>query len=239
MYRAEDRHFWFVAKRRLLNDLLLHELNSMGKPRILDVGCGTGSLLASLSGYSTGVGIDPDAIAMEFCRRRGLKLLARGVIENLGLASDSFDAVLSSDVIEHLDNDLAAVKEIYRVLAPEGFAIITVPAIPWLWSSHDLALGHKRRYTRRSLKRLLFDAGFKEIKVVSFMSATAPMVILVRLFRKLAGISNSGETMTYDIPYPVNRLLLWVLDIERRLVIGGFDLFIGTTLVAIVRKPME
>ena len=239
MYRAEDRHFWFVAKHRLLNDLLLRESKSPEKPRILDAGCGTGSLLASVSDYSIGVGIDPDAIAIEFCRKRGLKLLVRGVIENLGLASGSFDVVLSSDVIEHLDKDVEAVKELYRVLAPGGSAILTVPAIPWLWSSHDLALGHKRRYTRRLLKQVLFEAGFKEIKVVSFMSATAPMVILVRLFRKLMRVSNAGETMTYDIPELVNHLLLWVLDIERKLVIGGFDLFMGTTLVAIARKPME
>ncbi len=239
MYRAEDRYFWFVAKHRLLSDLFRRELKSPSGLRMVDIGCGTGGFLANASDWVTAVGVDVDSVALKFCRRRDLRLLIRGEINFAPLAADSFDAAVASDLIEHLDDDAAAVRELYRVIAPGGVAILTVPAMPWLWGPHDVALGHKRRYNRRMLGRLLYDAGFCDIKLFSYMSAPTPIIAAVRIIQKFSKSGEAPETISYQLPGFINRLLLALLDTERLLVLRGFDFFIGTTLVAVARKGIK
>jgi len=236
MFAAEDAYFWFVAKHRLLADLLARELECVEKPRVLDAGAGTGGFLSCLGDRFRGYGLDSEFEALRLCRQRRLDLLVRGRVENTGFKNDSFNAVVVSDVIEHLDDDLAAVREVYRILAPEGVAVFTVPGMPWLWSAHDEALGHRRRYDRGRLQTLMTDAGFNGLKVFSYMSVTAPAVVATRFVRKIFGFENTDKTVEYELPEVVNRLLLGLLDIELKLVLRGYDLGIGTTLVALGRK---
>jgi len=236
MYRAEDSYFWFVAKDRLLCDLLRRESKSSKNHRVADIGCGTGGLCARVSEWTKPVAIDSDATALKFCRRRNLNSLMQAQVENLPLESDSFDALIASDVIEHLDDDAAAVEEMYRAVSPGGAVILTVPAMPRLWGPHDLALGHKRRYTRKLLKRLLCDAGFNKVRIFSFMSTITPLIATVRLIEKYFKTAKPQETISYELPAFINSLLLVLLDFERFLARNGIDLFIGATLVAVAHK---
>lgn len=235
MYFAEGTYFWFVAKHRLLNDLLRRRLRGE-RPKVLDAGCGTGGLLSILTNWSEPVGIDLDAGAVEFCRRRGLSRVARGDTGRIPFASGSFDGVVSSDVIEHLEDDRAAIDELYRVMVTGGFLIVTVPGMPRLWSSHDVTLGHKRRYGRGQLEKLLLDAGFDRVKVFSYTSFVAPLVIPLRLIGKIFKKGEGGSSVDYGINPAANKLLLKLLDIERFFVLGGADFRIGTTLVGVARK---
>jgi len=235
MYSAEGSFFWFVAKRGLIDDLLKR---SVGKerPRVLDAGCGTGGLLAALNGWSEAVGVDPAAEAVRFCRQRGLLRVARARVERMPFASGIFDGVVASDVIEHLEDDRAAVCELHRVLAVGGVLLVTVPGISWLWSPHDVALGHERRYARGRLKKLLVSAGFDEVRIFTYMNFIAPLVIPLRLMQKLLRKEKAPDSADYGMNPAANRFLLKLLEIERFLVVRGADFRIGTTIVGVARK---
>lgn len=182
MHALEARHWWFRAKRRMVYSLLRFWAPAGG--RLLDVGCGTGMTLQELPSRYHGVGLDPAPEALALCRARGLTRLARGSATELPLADASVDAVLALDIVEHIENDRQALSEVARVLRPDGVAVITVPAFPFLWSGHDEALYHKRRYTRATLERALADAGLS-VRVGGFGQATIfPAAACVRLGRR-------------------------------------------------------
>lgn len=238
MFEAEDRYFWFVAKHRLIADILRRELRAIVRPKILDVGCGTGGMIKFIADWSFAAGIDPNRDAIDFFRKRKIGNPIRGNIDNIPFAGGSFDAIIASDVLEHLDEDIVAARQLFRVLAPGAIAVITVPGIRWLWSSHDVALGHKRRYSKQTLEILLKKAGFERVEVFSYMSATAPLVVALRSVGNLIGYGKKNRTIDYKLPNLLNSSLLAILDIERKIVLRGIDLSVGATLVASARKPM-
>ncbi len=186
MHALEARHWWFRAKRRMVYALLRAWAPAGG--RVLDVGCGTGMTLQELPSGYRGLGLDPAPEALVLCRGRGLTRLARGSATELPLADASVDAVLALDIVEHIEDDRRALVEMARVLRPGGVGVITVPAFPFLWSAHDEALHHKRRYTRATLERVLAEAGLS-VRVGGFGQATIfPAAAGLRLGRRwLAG----------------------------------------------------
>ena len=120
--------------------------------RILDVGCGTGANLEMLSEFGEAEGVDVSAEALDFCRARGLENVKQGEAEHLPYEDESFDLVTGLDVVEHLDDDLAGLKEMRRVLRPDGRALLFVPAFMFLWGVQDDISNHRRRYTIAELK---------------------------------------------------------------------------------------
>ena len=152
MNDVEDKHWWFVGRRAILESFLARTVESIRQPnstvRILDVGCGTGANLEMLKQYGESEGVDVSDDALEFCRKKGLKV-HKGLAEELPFPDETFDLVTALDVVEHLDDDIAGLKEMLRVLKTGGKTLIFVPAFMWLWGVQDDISNHRIRYTRK------------------------------------------------------------------------------------------
>lgn len=235
MHQLEDSHWWFVARRNLVCTALQRFCRRKPK-HILDVGCGTGGTLDRLKHIGQPVGVDLEPIALELSRERGHTHLLLASATSLPFADGSFDAVVALDVLEHIPDDAAAAREIARILAPDGTLVVTVPAYQSLWSGHDVALMHQRRYRAEQMKALLEGAGLTVEKLSYTVSALFPLVWLVRKLQ--------NATRKKDVPpkadanptlEPLNSILRALLDLESRIVLT-VPLPFGLTVFAVAHK---
>ena len=195
MYRVEESHWWFVGRRKILSSFVERIVKNLPReqPRILDVGCGTGANLEMLSQFGSAEGVDVSAEALEFCQARGLKNVRRGEAEHLPYDDNSFDLVTGLDVVEHLDDDVAGLKEMRRVLRQEGRVLLFVPAFMFLWGVQDDISNHRRRYTAQGLKKVIAQAGF-ELERLTYANITFFFPILGgRLLMRLTGYRPASE----------------------------------------------
>jgi SAM-dependent methyltransferase len=195
LYEVEQSHWWHVGRRRIIAEFVEEICGRVTNrpPRILDVGCGTGANLLMLSKYGDAEGVDISHDALSFCRERGVQKVRHGAAENLPYDDASFDLVTALDVVEHLDDDRAGLKEFRRVLRPGGRALLFVPTFMFLWGLQDDVSNHRRRYRLSELKRLLSDAGF-EIERATYVNITffAP-ILFIRKLMKLTGTKAASE----------------------------------------------
>lgn len=240
MYRFEDRYWWFVARRHLITSLLRAHYPRDGRLKILDIGCGTGAMLDELAHFGHVVGADYAPEALQFCVTRGVGAdLARADVRRLPFADSSFDVVTAMDIVEHIDDDKAASCEIFRVLKPGGRLLVTVPAFPSLWSEHDEALHHFRRYTAPHLKDLFQRAGLAVDKVSYTVTTLFPLIWVFRQVNNLLPKRRGeGEKQANLINFagPVNAALLALSQWETGL-IHRQNLPFGVTVVCVARKP--
>lgn len=233
MYAVEMNHWWFVGKRILFKRLLATELRRGGL-RILDVGCGTGASASDFAVYGEVWATDRSTEALAMARSRGVPKVFVADAARLPVASHSFDLVLAFDVLEHVDDDQAMLADIARVLKPGGSVAIHVPAWPSLWSPHDDALGHKRRYTRGSLRTLLGQSTL-DTDYLGWASASilAP-ALAMRTARRLFG-STDGQDL-YSLPAPLNSALLSLYRAET-VIAARVGLPFGLSLAAVAHAP--
>lgn len=234
MYRLEDRHWYFAGKRNLVMSLLATHLLK-NKAQVLDAGCGTGRTLAELALRYDAVGMEPFAGALSYASSRGLSRLVNGSLDQAPFGNGVFDAVTVLDVLEHCDDDRLALAEITRVLTSDGLLIVTVPAFQWLWSGHDEALHHRRRYTRAGLLTLLERCGFTVCKISYFNAFVFPLVAIMRLVGKMLN-RDAGSADTDAMPPPVLNSLLYSLQCVERVCIRLFSFPFGVSLVCVARK---
>jgi len=239
MYRFEDSYWWFVARRHLITSLLETHYARDGQLRILDIGCGTGAMLDNLQPFGSVVGADFSPEALQFCVTRGVASpLTRADVRRLPFADASFDVVTAMDIIEHIDDDKAASSEIFRVLKPGGRLFVTVPAFAALWSEHDEALHHYRRYTVPHLKDLFQRVGLTVDKISYTVTALFPPILLYRLVSNwLPKKRAQGEKKAnlVHVSGPVNTALLTLSQWETQLV-HRLNLPFGVTVVSVARK---
>jgi len=232
LWEREDRYWWFVGRRRLALRLLEAAIEQGS--RVLDLGCGTGAVLAEVSQLYRATGLDRSELALAFSAKRGLRRLVLGDGSRLPFASESFDGVVALDIFEHIEDDRAAFAEAHRVLAPGGALVLSVPAFRWLWGPHDVALMHQRRYRLRQVVAELEAAGF----VVEHSSYSVyllfPVVMLVRLRDKLR--RGPAKVDLPPVPDWLNRLLIRVQEWEGRWT-ARHRLPWGSSVVAVARKP--
>jgi SAM-dependent methyltransferase len=196
MNRVEDSHWWYVGRRAILENFLEQIIQNpkskIKNPKILDVGCGTGGNLEMLAKFGAAEGVDVSDDALEFCKRKGLKA-HKGLAENLPFENESFDVVTALDVVEHLDDDMAGLKEMHRVLKSGGKTLIFVPAFMWLWGVQDDVSNHRIRYTKKQIVERLEKAGF-QIERATYANWTFFAPILAgRTLMKLTGIKPESE----------------------------------------------
>lgn len=228
----ESWHFWFEGRRRLVDSLLERSGVSSGA-LVLDLGCGTGHNLARLlkAGYRA-VGVE--RLDVDFAANRDLAgaCLIRSSVETLPLADATFDAVLLLDVIEHVD-DRVVLAEATRVLRPGGVIILTVPALPGLWSYRDVSAGHRRRYTFAGLRRAIQDAGLDVVELRYCQFLLLPLLVASRILARLVPGMRDREERPGPI---VNALFTKAVRLESWLA-NRHPLPVGSSLAAIARKP--
>ena len=195
LFRVEQSHWWHTGRRRILASFVENICRQVTdrRPRILDVGCGTGANLLMLSKYGDAEGVDVSEDALEFCRERGLEKVKLGAAEELPYEDGTFDLVTAFDVVEHIDDDLAGLREMRRVLRPGGRVLLFVPTFMFLWGLQDDVSNHRRRYRLSGLRRVLEKAGF-EIERTTYANITFFLpILLVRKLMRLTGIKTSSE----------------------------------------------
>ena len=233
MAEHDTTHWWYRARRDVLASVIKRKISLPPMARILEIGCGTGHNLAMLGGFG-----DVDAIEIDdHSRGIAAKRLGRDVgvaqLPDLtGLAERSYDMVAILDVLEHVEDDRAALDSIAKRLRPGGTILITVPQYPWMWSGHDVANHHFRRYTKATLRAAIADAGLKLTMLQSFNSLLFPLAAADRIFARMTGRQGSDDALPAA---PVNALFEKIFGLERYLV-GRVPMPPGVSLVALVSE---
>lgn len=233
----ERDHWWFVARRAIIESVLNRHLPPAAERRVLDVGCGTGGMLPMLARFGTVAGLEGEPLAVAHCQEAFSAFEVRqGEIPGDVPTDGSFDLVTSFDVIEHIPDDVAALQSLCAAVRPGGTVALTVPALAWLWSDHDVVNGHQRRYTRRSLVALVDRVGLDLVHVSYFNTVLLPTVAVARLAQRLRRRAVEPHS-DFTMPSPLlNRVLTAAMRSERR-VVARPGLPIGVSLVAVARRP--
>jgi SAM-dependent methyltransferase len=234
-HRVEDRHWWYRGRRRVL-DRVISGLGLAADARILDAGCGSGRNMVELARYGIVTGVELSPLAIEAARSREVGEVLAGSITDMPLPADSFDLAVCLDVIEHLEDDRGALRELRRLVAPGGALVVTVPAYQWLWSSHDVVNEHRRRYSRSTLLRAAAPAGWRCARITYFNSLLLPVAIVLRALERARPPRGESSLDLWLPPAPLNRLLEQPLNLEAAIIRrNGRSLPAGLSLLAVFR----
>jgi SAM-dependent methyltransferase len=236
MDRVEDSHWWFVGRRAILESFLKGIIQKFNTPhsslRILDVGCGTGANLEMLSQFGSAEGVDVSDEALEFCRQKGL-IVQKGLAETLPYADETFDISTALDVIEHLDDDVAGLREMHRVTKSGGYSLVFVPAFMWLWGVQDEISNHRIRYTKTQIVERIEKAGFR-VERATYANFTFFAPILGgRALMKLTGLKPESEN-NVNIS-ALNGLFGSIFSAER-FWLKRFGFPFGVSIVVVAKK---
>jgi SAM-dependent methyltransferase len=223
-----------VNRRRLVRELIRRFAGQMPCPRILDAGSGTGVNLAEYATLGCAVGIELDPAAAATSIARGHNRVAVGDLCRLPFSNDSFDVVISTDVLEHVQDDTAALAELRRVLAPAGRVLLTTPAYSWAYSSHDQFLHHVRRYDRVRLLGTIKRAGLKVLHLSRYNVLLAGPLIAARwLGDRLPGREGNGSDVGRPIPHVAAPMLDFRWRLESRIA-ARMNWHVGLTHVVVM-----
>jgi SAM-dependent methyltransferase len=233
-FQAEDRHWWYRGRRTVLERVL--DGLALGESiRILDAGCGSGRNMVDLARRGTVTGVELSPPSVEKARQRGCGEVVEGSVLEMPFGDASFDLAVSLDVIEHLEDDLGALRELRRVVAPGGALLLTVPAYGWLWSGHDEINHHQRRYTMRSLRTVAEQAGWREERTSYFNSLLLPVAIVLRVLDRFNRKTTESSLDLWVPPELVNRTLEVPLTLESQLIARGGRIPAGLSLLSVFR----
>jgi SAM-dependent methyltransferase len=234
-----QRHWWWRVRHELVIRTVEQLLKGNNTPppekHILDIGCAGGVSFDDLSRYGEVYGLEPSPILVDTCPQW------RGRIELIAFGPDystsrQYDLVLMLDVLEHIEDDVAALRRVRHLLKPGGHAILTVPALQSLWSMHDVVNGHYRRYSKMGLQRLSEDSGFAVCDLRYFFFWPLGLMFLRKL---LCGTGqHPGKSYTVTVPSAlVNRLFAGFSRTEQRLMRLGVSWPLGSSLLLVVERP--
>jgi SAM-dependent methyltransferase len=231
-HRAEDRHWWYAGRRRVL-DVVLRGLAVPRGARLLDAGCGSGRNMVDLQHYGPVTGIELSPPSVQAARARGVGEVIEGSVLEMPFPQDTFELAVSLDVIEHLEDDVAALRELRRVVAPGGRLLVTVPAYQWLWSRHDVVNHHHRRYSRSTLVRAAESAGWRAERTTHFNSLLLPLAAAMRALEPLDRGDKGASLDLWIPPRPMNWALQQPMNLEAALIGRGVGIPAGLSLLAV------
>ncbi len=216
MAELDQRHWWYRARREVLAALIRREVQPPANARVLEIGCGTGHNLAMLGEFGSVDALELDDEARAVAEQRLGKSVMRAPLPELaGVPERHYDLIGAFDVIEHIDDDQAALASIAGRLKPGGKLVVTVPAHQWMWSAHDVVNHHKRRYSKRALRALVQGSSLKLERSGYFNSLLFPLAVAERLSSKLRGKDDADLSLP---PRLLNAALERVFALERHLV---------------------
>lgn len=230
MAALDQRHWWYRARRVVLAALIRRRAPMPRGAKILEIGCGTGHNLAMLAEFGEVDALELDAAARGIAETRlGKPVLSAPLPQLKGVPRRHYDLIGAFDVIEHIEEDHAALMSIARRLKPGGKLVMTVPAHQWMWSAHDVVNHHVRRYSRRRLQFLVANTPLRLDSIGYFNSLLFPVAVAARMASKLRGTDRADLTLPAA---PINGLLETTFALERHL-IGRVPLPPGLSLFAV------
>lgn len=237
MENFEKKYWWHLGRLYLIQTLLKKHLNLHSSNKLFEIGSGTGATLNMLAKFGDVSGIDISQEAVKFSEEKGFKNIICGDIneDNMSSYYNTYDAVLALDVLEHIQDDTKTMNIANELLKPNGLFIITVPAHKYLWSEHDEALHHKRRYHRKELVGKLKDNGFEIVKHSYFVMTLFFPILLFRTLNTILGRHIYPKTSYVLLPEFLNNLGTNLLKFETK-ILSVSKLPIGTSLVIVARK---
>jgi SAM-dependent methyltransferase len=231
MAELDQVHWWYVARRRILADLIRREANLPDDARILEIGCGTGHNFEMLGRFGRLEALEVDDEARSLAASRLGREIGDAPLPGLaGVPDGAYHLIALLDVLEHVDGRPESLRSIAAKLAPGGKILVTVPAYQWMWSAHDRAHHHKLRYSKKGLRRDAEAAGLRVDKIGYFNSLLFPLAAAVRLVGKAVGKSSSDDTLP---PGPLNSLFAGIFGLERHLV-GRVPMPAGVSIFALL-----
>jgi 2-polyprenyl-3-methyl-5-hydroxy-6-metoxy-1,4-benzoquinol methylase len=230
MAELDQRHWWYRARRQVIAALIRRLVCPRAQAQILEIGCGTGHNFAMLGQFGHVDALELDEEARSVAEQRlGRSVMSAPLPEIAGVADRHYDLVGAFDVIEHIDDDHAALQSIADKIKPGGKLVMTVPAHQWMWSAHDVVNHHKRRYSKASLGKLVEGSPLRLERIGYFNSLLFPVAVAERLASKARGKDEADLTLP---PAPLNAALERAFAAERHL-IGRVPLPPGLSLFAV------
>jgi SAM-dependent methyltransferase len=235
--RAEATHFWFRGFRKFISPVLEDLADGRSGLRLVDCGCGTGHNLRLLRPYGRTVGFDLSEAGLARARAGGLTVL-RADVTRIPLASDTFDVVTSFDVLQCVDADVAALREMARIVRPGGVVVVTLAALDSLSGDHAEVWQERRRYTPAAARRLVEAAGLRAERVSFVFASIYPLVASVRLVQRLTRRFRDAPRPDADIAVPIGpvNLLLTALVSAEAALVRHVPMPIGSSLLVVARK---
>jgi SAM-dependent methyltransferase len=235
MAEIDRDHWWFVGRRKIIRALIERFRPRKGQLSILEVGCGTGSNIALLQEFGTVDAIEPDDHARAFSEQRTGIAIKGGYLPNVPLEDGRYDLIVLLDVLEHIPDDHGALESLRSKLAPGGRLLLTVPAMPSMWSGHDVAHHHQRRYTAKTLEAVVKGAGFRTIHRGAFNSLLLPLIVAIRALNKMRGHEGGDDDALPS--KPINSALATLFGAERYAAVRG--LFPVGVSIGLVAEPVS
>ncbi|UVO50796.1 class I SAM-dependent methyltransferase [Sphingomonas sp. SUN019] len=230
MAEHDSTHWWYRARRDILADYLTREGGLPKAAKILEIGCGTGHNLPMLGRFGEVDAIEIDPAARDIAAQRLGKPVGAAPLPILpDVPKGHYDLIAVLDVVEHIEDDVAALIAMRERLAPGGKILITVPAHPWMWSAHDVVNHHHRRYTKATLKAAITAAGLRSRKLGYFNSLLFPLAAGARLAGRLTGREDSDDSPP---PPAINALFETIFRAERFMV-GRVPMPPGVSIVSL------
>jgi SAM-dependent methyltransferase len=233
-HEVEEHHWWYRGRRRIIGEVV-RRLALPAGVEILDAGCGSGRNMVELARLGNVTGLELADASVERARQRRVGEVVQGSLDAIPFEDHEFDLAVCFDVIEHLDDDVGALRELRRVVRPGGTLLVTVPTYQWLWSEHDVINHHKRRYTRRTLAAAAAQARWETVSTTYFNGLLLPVAVL---YRGLSRLRRSVDEPVSDLqrtPDRLNALLERPLRLEARLIGRGRRIPAGLSLMAVFR----
>ena len=236
--QIDRRHWFYSGKRAIVRSWIDRHLTLQLDDQLIDAGCGTGTFLEEMASTCRVLGLDDHFESIAIAGPR-LAAVGGGILqtslEHVDLPDGCATVVTLLDVLEHVDDDAAILREMIRLVRPGGLVVITVPALQCLWSDWDVALHHRRRYHRPELRRLCTDPGVEILHCAYFNSLALPAVAAVRAFRKLRAVGPGTQRAEDRIPNSaLNRLLYHSMVVPARW--SWFQPPAGVSLLAVLRR---
>lgn len=230
MAALDEQHWWYVARRKVLTELIRRQAQPPTGARLLEIGCGTGHNLQMLGQFGSVDALEVDETARALAEKRLGKLIFSAPLPDLtDVPEGQYDLVAALDVVEHIEDDRAALQAIARLLKPGGKLVATVPAHQWMWSAHDVVNHHQRRYSKSGFRKLIKNSPLKLEAIGYFNSLLFPVAVAERLISKARGKEDADLSLP---PKLLNQALERVFAAERAL-IGRVPLPPGLSLFAV------